>query len=403
MIESNGAPSEVAQDSSFNGFLPGPLAIVPAIATGPLSGLRFAVKDNIDLKGTVTGIGNPFWSVAREATSVSATVVERLLSAGATAVGKTVMDEFAFSLIGDNRHYGAPANPVCPGKFTGGSSSGSAAAVAGGHVDFALGTDTAGSIRLPASNCGLIGFRPGWDAIDTTGILPLAPCFDVPGWMASSPDVARRVCEVLLPAMEIARPITSYARLTPAFGRLEPALAGLVKHAMKRIPLECAGDADQLSDWPWSIDEVSEAFRVIQSEQAWRCCADWAQSLPIESIDAGIYQRIIAGRGIAPGQLAAANAVRDRVRDWLSTLAETYGVLAMPTVTQPGLSRSASPSERDAYRSEVLKLTCLASMAGLPEISLPLVQASDMRLGISLIFPPGGDRHVISILDALSL
>src|SRR4030095_3448018 len=166
--------------------------------TGPLDGLCFAVKDLIDVAGWKTGCGNPTWRQSHPTAVAHAVCVEQLLGAGARCSGKTILDELAFSLLGENHFYGTPLNPRAPDRVPGGSSSGSASAVACGLVDFALGTDTGGSTRVPANNCGIWGFRPSHDFISVAGVNPLAPSFDTVGILADSVDVLSTVGSVLL-------------------------------------------------------------------------------------------------------------------------------------------------------------------------------------------------------------
>ena len=166
--------------------------------SGPLDGLRFAVKDTIDVAGFKTGCGNPTWRDSHPAAVAHAVCVEQLLRAGARCVGKTISDELALSLLGENYFYGTPLNPRAPERVPGGSSSGSASAVACGLVDFALGTDTGGSTRVPASNCGIWGFRPSHGFVSVAGVNPLAPSFDTVGVLARSADVLAKVGLVLL-------------------------------------------------------------------------------------------------------------------------------------------------------------------------------------------------------------
>ncbi len=171
---------------------------VPPTGSGPLDGLRFAVKDLIDVAGMKTGCGNPSWRDAHPPAVAHAVCVEQLLRAGARCVGKTILDELAFSLLGENHFYGTPLNPAAPDRVPGGSSSGSASAVACGLVDFALGTDTGGSVRVPASNCGIYGFRPSHGFISVAGVNPFAPTFDTVGIFARDVEVLARVASVLL-------------------------------------------------------------------------------------------------------------------------------------------------------------------------------------------------------------
>jgi amidase len=167
--------------------------------SGPLTGLTFAAKDVFDIAGHRTGNGNPVWLETHPPAERTASAVQRLLDAGARMVGKTHTDDMAYSLNGENVHYGTPVNPVAPGRIPGGSSSGSVAAVAGGLVDFALGTDCGGSVRLPASYCGVYGLRPTHGLVPADGVVPLAPSFDTVGWFARDAALMRRIGEVLLP------------------------------------------------------------------------------------------------------------------------------------------------------------------------------------------------------------
>src|SRR6516225_12387728 len=166
--------------------------------SGPLDGLCFVVKDTIDVAGFKTGCGNPTWRDTHPAAAVHAVCIEQLLRAGAHCAGKTICDELAFSLLGENYFYGTPLNAYAPDRVPGGSSSGSASAVACGLVDFALGTDTGGSMRVPASNCGIWGMRPSHGFISVAGVLPFAPTFDTVGLFAQSVEVLTRAATVLL-------------------------------------------------------------------------------------------------------------------------------------------------------------------------------------------------------------
>src|ERR671927_1788984 len=178
---------------------------VDPTGSGPLDGLTFAVKDLIDIGGHKTGYGNPSWRKTHPPASVNAVCVEQLLDAGARCVGKTVSDELAFSLLGENHFYGTPLNPKAPDRVPGGSSSGSASAAAPRIVDFALGTDTGGSVRVPASNCGIWGLRPSHGFISVAGVNPFAPTFDTVGILASSAEIMAAVASVLLACEDIPR------------------------------------------------------------------------------------------------------------------------------------------------------------------------------------------------------
>src|SRR5437870_376620 len=200
--------------------------------TGPLAGLTCAVKDMYDIAGYRTGGGSPDWLAAAQTANASAAAVRRVLDAGATVIGKTICDEFFFSVTGANAHYGTPANPRAPGRLPGGSSSGSAAATAAGACDFALGSDTGGSVRVPAAFCGLYGIRPTHGRIDMTGAMPMAPSFDVPGWFASGPGVFRRVGEVLLEGAGVRAKPRQLIILDDAFAEADAEVASLLRAAI---------------------------------------------------------------------------------------------------------------------------------------------------------------------------
>ena len=239
---------------------------------GPLSGLSFAAKEVFDLAGHVTRSGNPDWLRTHAPATADAPAVARLLGAGARLRGRTLSDELAFSLAGENLHYGTPLNPRAPGRVPGGSSSGSASAVAGGCVDFALGTDTSGSVRIPASYCGLYGLRPTHGAIDARGVTPLAPAFDTVGWFAATPAVLERVGAVLLPPGEI-RSLRRIVPIVDAFDDAAPGVAAALRPALHRLAsLGLAFDAPAQG---LALAAAAQAYRVLQSAEVWRTHGEW--------------------------------------------------------------------------------------------------------------------------------
>ena len=204
-------------------------------ASGPLAGLTFALKDIYDIAGHKTGFGCPDWLKSHEAAARTASSTQRLLDAGAKLVGKTHTEEMAWSLTGENAHYGTPINVNAPGRVPGGSSSGSAAVVGAGVVDFSIGSDTGGSVRLPASYCGILGMRPTHDRIPLDGVYPLAPSLDTCGWFARDAAVFERVGRVLLrddaPAPTAGRLLLAQ----DAFAFADPASAAALKPALDRV------------------------------------------------------------------------------------------------------------------------------------------------------------------------
>src|ERR687890_786551 len=174
-------------------FMPYPAADVPHAAEGKLTGLTFAAKDLFDVAGYPTSGGSPHLLALSGVKTRTAPTVQRLLDAGARLVGKTITDELAFSMNGKNAHFGTPVNGAAPDRIPGGSSSGSAAAVSNGLCDFALGTDTGGSVRAPASHCGLFGIRPTHGRVSLEGCHDLAPSFDSCGYFTRDGSTFTRV------------------------------------------------------------------------------------------------------------------------------------------------------------------------------------------------------------------
>jgi amidase len=283
-------------------------APVRGAATGPLAGLTAAVKDMYDIVGTITGNGSPTWLETHQPATKNAAAVQRILDAGATVIGKTVCDEFFYSVAGANAHYGTPNNPRAPGRLPGGSSSGSASAVASGACDFALGSDTGGSIRIPASFNGLYGLRPTLGRVDPTGATAMAPSFDAPGWFTTGPGLLRKVGSVLLDRNHVPGRIERVIVLEDAFAEADEAVADLLRSALEfmaaNLPLiEHARIAPQGFD-PWR-----EAFRVVQAFETWRSFGDFIQRHKPEP-GPGIRERLEAASRVTA---AEADAARDRM------------------------------------------------------------------------------------------
>ncbi|MBT8064149.1 MAG: amidase, partial [Gammaproteobacteria bacterium] len=259
---------------TLGAFLPDRPIHLAGSASGPLAGLTFAIKDVFDVEGHRTGGGNPDWLDSHAPAGATASAVQRLLGAGATLVGRTVTDELTFSLNGENHHYGTPVNPNAPGRIPGGSSSGSASAVAGGLVDFALGTDTGGSVRLPASNCGIFGIRPTHGRAPNDGVLPLAPSFDTVGWFARHAELLSRVGSVLL---DSSSPPPGPRRLlvaADAFSLADDSVRPGLETAIRRIEASL-GPADRVTLYPANAEPWLWSFRTLQGIEAWQAHGAW--------------------------------------------------------------------------------------------------------------------------------
>jgi amidase len=384
---------------SLGAFAPDGRMTRQAVAVGPLAGLSFAVKDLFAVAGHTATCGSPAWAASHAPADADAPPVTACLEAGATLIGRTIMDELAYSLTGANPHYGTPTNPDAPGRFTGGSSCGSAAVVAGGVADFALGTDTGGSIRVPASYCGVYGLRPTHGAISLDAAMPLAPRFDTVGWFARDAETLRAVGDVLLPADAPATPELP-ARLAVATDALEladmpaqQALAPWIDRVRKRF--EGGRDVALASDATGPLDAWTTAFRDLQAKQAYHSFAGWVAAVQPEfGPEMQTRWRFVtemAGQDTGP-----ADARRDAVAARMAELTAGGTVIAVPCAPGAAPLMSADAATLAEHRKRALTLTAPAGLAGLPQIALPLATVQGVPLGLGLIGPPGSDRMLLA-------
>jgi amidase len=391
----------------FNAFVPHVDVVIQGAAAGPLAGLTFAAKDLFDVRGTVTGAGNPDWEMTHAPAARSAWAVERLLEAGATLVGKTVTDEISLGLLGINRFYGTPINPRAPDRVPGGSSSGSASAVAGGLVDTALGTDSGGSVRVPASFTGLYGLRPTHGRISVRGMTTQSPSFDTAGFFARDAATFARVGAVLLRAtadeplpedmpgdmpedMLVATDCFAAAdtavqdALRPVFRRLAPAFKRIVDTVLATEGIGV-----------WATQQ-----RMLQSFEFSRTFADWIDTAnPRFSFE--VAGALAGAAGITEAHMAAPRAFRESARGRLDRLLDGRRVLCLPTAPILPIDRYARLSEMRAANGRITELTCVAGLAGLPQVNLPLGWHSGVPVGMSLIGWRGSDAILLALAQAI--
>jgi amidase len=358
---------------------------------GPLHGLSFAVKDVFDIAGHRTGNGNPVWLETHAPASRTASSVERLLAAGARMIGKTHTDELAYSLNGENAHYGTPINPKAPGRIPGGSSSGSAAAVSGGLVDFALGTDCGGSVRLPASYCGIYGMRTTHGLVPADGIVDLAASFDTVGWFARDPQTMRRVGEVLLPVSDFKPRRLLIAQDAFAFAGAEVAEA--LASQVSRLK-EAFAHHREVSIYTGDPGAWLEIFRILQGDEIRKRHSAWIDTHN-PHFGPGIAERFRWTCTIDPSEVEKMRSLREDVARHMDAFLGDDALLCLPTA--PGIAPElATPvAELEVFRARALALLCIAGLARLPQISLPLGAMQRCPLGLSLIAPRGADRGLI--------
>lgn len=384
------------QNDRFNAFLKIQQALVSNAQSGPLSGLTLAVKDIFDVAGYVTGCGNPDRAETSQSALSTAPTVRRLLDAGARFVGKTQTDELAFSLMGQNAHFPHPVNPAAPDRVTGGSSSGSAAAVAGGLADIATGSDTGGSIRAPASFCGLIGLRTTHGAIPLQGAMPLAPSFDTFGWFARDIDVYEKVTRVLLGESDRTPPPSHAFRLAALDALL---LGEREAHEYRRMVTVIApvlGDPKDAPALSHDLDDLYWCFRKLQAYEAWNSHGAWISEKD-RRLGPGVKERFAFGASIDAATVEDQTSYRNTFRAELADRLGNDGILVLPTV--PGAAPFAASSFEDtqSYRERALHLLCLSGLSGFPQLTLPLGMVDGAPFGISLLGPAGSDLTLIEV------
>lgn len=391
----------LVKDDPVNAFVDYDPVEVPAAADGPLAGLTFAVKDIFDVAGYPTGCGSPIKRAESPIATESAPLIARILAAGARFVGKTQTDELTFSMNGQNKHFPEPVNVRAPGRITGGSSSGSAAAVAAGLCDFSVGSDTGGSVRAPASYCGLWGIRPTHGRVDNRRAMPLAPSLDTAGYFADEPDIFARIAPVFLGEDAESFSLTRLLKAEDAFAQVlsEKETKALAPAEGKVV--EALGDPTHATVAPRGLDEWYWAFRHQQALEAWAAHGAWIEAHDPD-MTPGVRERFEYGRGISAADRQAAIDRRAEERERVESLLEADGVLMLPTVPSIAPKRDLSGDALQAYRERALSILCIAGLAGLPQVSMPLASMSGCPLGLSLIGPRGSDRALVALAVSIA-
>ena len=392
--------SRLTIDDHLNAFCTDTDAYLEGAAGGPLSGLTFAAKDIFDIAGYVTGGGNPDWKATHAAAERTAWVVSVLVAAGATMVGKTLTDEITRGIFGENAHYGTPVNPRAPGRVPGGSSSGSASAVAGGLVDFALGSDTGGSVRVPSSFCGLYGLRPTQGRIPLDGLLVQAPSYDTIGWFTRDPDLFARVASILLQS-EIPEAWPRHLVIAEdAFDMADQAVQGALRPAVDRIA-SLIGNCRIERLTPARLSAWSSQQQILQSREAWETARDWIDRVnPRFSFE--VAERYRFASNITPAEVEMARRSREAIIERMTSVLANDVVVCLPTTPTPAPLRGQRLSSRDVLRPRISALTCIAGTTGTPQINLPLAEIDGLPVGLSLLAARGSDEMLIAFARVLA-
>ncbi|MCO7126936.1 amidase [Sporolactobacillus shoreicorticis] len=379
---------------TFGAFIRDGMNILPT-GSGRLNELVFAAKDLFAVKGHVNSAGNPLWGKTHSAARNHAPVIHRLLDQGASLRGMTVTDELMYSLKGDNIHYPPTINPRVPDAFSGGSSSGSAVATASGAVDFAIGTDTGGSVRIPSAYCGLFGIRPS----HAQGVVPLAPSFDTVGWMARDAEILERVGRCLLPESESTAPFQRFYLLNEAWNQVD---SESTQEALRTF-IDQHFSNEQLKNVSLSEpapDELAETFRILQGYEAWQSHGTWIEQYHPH------FAKDVGGRFIAASKMRKDDAyhhaamLKQQFTDKLRTFLRADGVLIIPTTYGSAPKRDASFEESEKVRARTMKLTCIAGVSGLPQVTVPLNDCG-RPLGLSFVSGYGTDRKLLQYIKTI--
>jgi amidase len=372
--------SEEAREKDAHG------AFVSQFALGPENGLAVAVKDCLDIEGMVTRCGSQALADAAPA-SAHADVVTNLLSAGCRIVGKTKMHELAYGMTGINRFEGTPVNPAFPDSIPGGSSSGSAAAVAASLVDFAIGTDTGGSVRQPAICCGVIGFKPTFDRISRRGALPAQSSLDCIGPFARSLSMIERAMSAIDPSFQ-ADTFDSPLRIGRL--RLDENIEPRMAEAMLAVEATPGGMIDEI-DLPL-LDAAFKAGMTIIARET--LLANTALMERPERLGEDVRKRLEGARGVTDADMEQAEDIRARFTAEVYALLDRFDVLMTPALplAPPLLSEAGEPAR-------VLTLTRYLrpfNLSGHPALVLPAVTSDGLPSGIQLVAAKGADGQLLA-------
>ncbi|WP_158743609.1 amidase [Acidisphaera sp. L21] len=378
-----------------DGFLPGPRCQVAGATTGPLEGLSFAVKDLIDVAGYPTLGGTPDWATGRPVPQHHAWIVDRLLQSGASIVGKTVTDEVSLGILGENVHDGTPLNPKAPDRVPGGSSSGSASAVAAGLCDFALGTDSGGSVRVPSSFCGLFGIRPTLGRIDFTGITVQSPSSDTVGWFARDGTLFARIGASVFDAPMPAALPTRLLIATDAFGFADAAVQEALRPMVDRLAV-LVGEPEPVLLAPQGLSVWQQAQRLLQSSESWATFAPWLDRAN-PRLAWSVARALAMGSLITDTERNRSALMREEARARMAYLLPPGTILCLPTTPFPAPLRGQAVSALAYPRDRISCLTSHGGLTGVPQVNLPGAHVDGAPVGLSIVAGRGCDMDLLAV------
>jgi amidase len=384
-------------------YVPHDIAAPLAGATsGVLSGLTVAIKDMFDIAGERASGGSPAWLEAQQPAQRHSAVVEQVLDAGATIVGKTVCDEFFYSISGVNHHFGTPLNPRAPSRIPGGSSSGSASAASAGSCDIAIGSDTGGSVRVPAAHCGVYGIRTSRGRMNMRGAMSMAPSFDAGGWFSASPGPFALAGKALLRDYKTSEiGISRVAIAKDAFATADEEVAEFTMGFLKSVSHEFGAAMCEITAAGAEIEVWREAFRVTQAYEVWKTFGPFVTERQ-PALGPGIAERMRVAASITDVDVEASRIVLCRAADRLHQLSSQGTVMVLPTCPAIPPSLEASAEQLEDYRIRTVRLICMASIAGLPQVTLPFGTIDGAPVGISFMGWRGSDEVLLELATRLA-
>jgi amidase len=380
-------------------FVPGSNVRIAGAANGPLTGLTFAAKDLFDVAGYPTGGGNPDWARSHPVPTRHAWAVQRLLDAGAALIGKTITDEVSLGILGENPFEGTALNPKAPDRVPGGSSSGSASAVAQGLCDTALGTDTGGSVRVPSSFCGLFGIRPTHGRLDLTGMMAQAPSSDTTGWFARDAETFARVSAVMLGEAIPATPPSRLVIAVDAFGFADADVAEALQPLVRRLSSLVKETREELLAPP-GLSVWSRAQRTLQPYEGWLTFRDW-----LDRVNPRMQYNVAAGlswaAGIPESDRQWAALMREEARARMTWLLPPGTIACMPTTPFPAPKKGLPLSVLGPLRSRISCLTSHGGLTGVPQVNIPGALVDGVPIGLSIVGARGSDASLIAMARAM--
>jgi amidase len=384
----------------INAFIPGPRLRIEGATHGPLQGLTFAAKDLFDVAGHPTGGGNHDWARTNPVPTRHAWAVQTLLDAGATLIGKTITDEVSLGILGENAFDGTPLNSKAPDRVPGGSSSGSAAAVAAGLCDTALGTDTGGSVRVPASFCGLYGIRPTHGRLDLSGMLPQAPTSDTTGWFARDAETFARVSSVML-GEQVPTTLPSHLIVAvDAFGFADPEVAAALRPSVDRLAALIGDACDELMA-PQGLSVWSRTQRTLQPVEAWQTFRPWVER-DNPRMAFNVARGLIAGSMISEAEREWAELMRQEARARMNHLLPPGTILCLPTTPFPAPKKGLPLPVLNGLRARINCLCSHGGLTGVPQVSLPGAVVGGLPVGLSIVGCRGSDATLAAVARAMA-